>query len=686
MDVRPCACHDHHPLKRQAPTPPPETAEAGDPVDFRTGSGFDPANLDRSVRPQDDFYKFAVGGWKKSHPIPDHKMSVGAFDGLAEANRTTLHNILTDLSSRTQVPGSDEQKLADYYASGMDQATIEAAGAKPLQPLFDGIESIDSLAALQTQVARLHSQGVSAFFSFGSSQDLKDSKKIIGETAQGGLGLPERDYYFKSDAKSVEIRQAYQKHIERTFQLLGDSPQAAAAGAQKVMEVETKLAGISLTMEELRDPNKLYNPHNRTQLEQMTPNLNWNQYLAERGLDKLDGLNVATPDYFKGLTKLLGETPLQDLKGYLRWHAIAANSWALSKPFEDENFEFNKVMTGVKTKNDRWKKVVTATEGAMGDALGREFVKQKFPPESKERVLNILHNIRAELHDDLSKLPWMGEATRKEAIQKLDAIREKIGYPDKWTDYSQLQVEKGPFVNNVISANRWAIQQDLNKIGKTVDPTEWGMTPAQVNAYYHPLNNEIVFPAGILQPPFFNPDADEAINYGGIGVVIGHEITHGFDDSGAQFDAQGNLRDWWTPDDKARFQERTQRIINQANDFKVGESHLNGPVVVGEAMADLGGVELAFDAFQRSREGKPATAKIDGFTPEQRFFLGYAQVWASNTRPEAELQQINTDPHPLSEFRVNGTLSNLPEFAEAFGAKEGDPMVRPKATSTLLWE
>ena len=383
---------------------------------------------------------------------------------------------------------------------------------------------------------------------------------------------------------------------------------------------------------------------------------------------------------------MLGDTPIADLKTYLRWNAISATAWGLSKPFTDENFSFSKVLSGVKVPSERWKKIVSATDNALGEALGQKYVEKHFPADSKARVQDMLKNIRAVLREDIQELSWMSPETRAAATAKLDSITEKIGYPEKWTDYSELQVDRGVFINNVLRANEFAVKKGLEKIGKPADPQEWGMTPPTVNAYYNPLANEIVFPAGIMQPPFFNPKADDAVNYGGIGAVIGHEITHGFDDSGAQFDAQGNLTNWWTDDDKARFQQRSEGIIAQANAFEVQPGlHLNGGLVVGESMADLGGAELSFQALQRSLEGKPHE-RVDGFTPEQRFFLGMAQVWANNERPEAERLQVTTDPHPVSRFRINGTLSNMPEFAEAFDAKPGDKMVLPEDQRVILWE
>lgn len=681
---RSCKCPHHQP--RQAP----HTIDAagGVPVDKASiDNGYDLANRDLSVRPQDDFYRFAVGGWKKSHPIPAEKASIGTFDLLNEGNRAALHKILEGLQSENPVPGSDDAKLKDYYASGMDTAAIEAAGTKPLQPLFDGIEAMQTRADVQKQVTRLQGMGVGALFSFGATPDYKDSQKIIAGLDQGGLGLPEREFYFKDDEKSKEIRREYVDHMKRTFVLLGETPEQAAASAQGAWNFELKLAELSMSVTELRDPAATYHIKTTDELQQMSPGWDWNGYFQDRGVKDLKSLCVGNERFVSGLGGVLDATPLEEVKDYLRWQTISAFSFALGSKFEDENFAFSKVLSGVEKRNERWKKIVSSTDNALGEALGRKFIETNFSPEAKSKVLDMIKNIRAVMREDIQELDWMDETTKKAALAKLDTVKEKIGYPEKWQDYSELEVVPGPFVQNVMNANVWANKQGLSKIGTQADPNEWGMTPPTVNAYYNPLNNEIAFPAGILQPPFFNPKADDAINYGAVGVVMGHELTHGFDDSGAQFDEKGNMRNWWTDESKARFNERMRAIVEQANGWKVQEGlNLNGELVQGEAAADLGGVEVAFQALQRSLKEKGDPGLIDGYTPEQRFFLGFAQVWANNERPESERMQVQTDPHPVAEFRVNGTLQNIPEFQEAFQVAPGDPMYKAPDKQISLWD
>lgn len=651
------------------------------------GSGLDPGNLDPTIRPQADFYQYATGGWQATHPIPPEQARRGTFSELAERNRAVLKGILEELAARTDLPvGSEEQKIADFYASGMDQAAIDAAGARPLQPLFDRIASLDSLQDLQGTVAEFHRKGLPALFGFGATQDYKDNTRVIAESFQGGLGLPDRDYYLADDEKSVKLRESYEAHVARMFGLLGDDADTAKASAEKVMALETRLARASLTKEETRDPSGLYHLHDRKQLAELTPHFSWEQYFADRGRADLDTVNVATPAFFSALDGMLTEVPLDDWKTYLRWHAINSTASYLSKDLDDANFDFKgRTLTGVTEQQPRWKRISSAVDGALGEALGKKFVEKTFTPESKVRVREMIVNIKAALAEDLDILPWMSDATRRQAQAKLNTFVDKIGFPDEWKDYSDLRIDRGVYVDNVLRANEFAVTQDLAKIGRPVNRGEWGMSPATVNAYYNPLMNEIVFPAAILQPPFFNPDADDAVNYGAIGVVMGHEVTHGFDDSGSQFDEQGNLRNWWTPEDRANFDVRAQRIVDQADAYEVQPGlHLSGKLVVGEALADQGGVELAYAAFQRSLVGKPRTL-LDGWNPEQRFFLGFGQVWAQNTRPEYERLQVTTDPHPVSRFRVNNTLANFPPFYEAFDVKPGDPLYRAPEDRGLLW-
>jgi putative endopeptidase len=643
------------------------------------GRGFDTKSLDASVQACQDFNQFANGGWVKSNPIPAAYPSWGRFNELAERNRDTLHQILEDAAKNTRAAkGSNEQKIGDYYASCMDEAKVEAEGLKPLLPELERIGRIKDRRGLQAEVARLHDSGVGVMFGFGSTQDAKQSTQVIGEADQGGLGLPDRDYYLKADDRSKAIREAYVKYVAKMFELMGDAPAKAEAEAGAVMALETKLAQASKTRVERRDPEANYHKTTLAELKQLTPAFSWADYFRDIGAPPVEAINVGQPDFFKELDKQLTAAPLADWQSYMRFHLVTSAAPALSSKFVQASFDFySTTLTGTKEILPRWKRCVSATNGALGEAVGQVYVEKTFTPEAKSRAVRMVQNLIAALHDDLQTLDWMSGATRAQATAKLDAFVRKIGYPDRWRDYSALQVDRGSYIENRFRAVRFESARDTRKIGKPVDRTEWGMTPPTVNAYYNPSMNEIVFPAGILQPPFFDPAADDAINYGGIGAVIGHEMTHGFDDQGAQFDAAGNLKNWWTPEDKEKFGARAGCVVKQFDAYEVEAGlHEQGKLVVGESIADLGGLKLAYLAFQKSLQGKPRPADVDGFTPEQRFFLGWAQVWADNVRPEFARLLAQTDPHPLARFRVNGPLSNMPEFAAAYQCKAGDPMVR----------
>jgi len=649
--------------------------------------GLDLASLDKTCKPCQDFYHYANGAWLKKNPIPPAYPSWSPAYELYERNREHLHQILEQAAAdRNAAPGSNEQKIGDFYGSCMDEPRVNAEGIKPLQAEFARIGALSDLAGLQAEVARLQGMGVEALFDFGSTQDAKNSSQVIGGAAQGGLGLPDRDYYTKTDEKSKQIRQQYVEHVAKMFELLGDDATKAAAEAKMVMALETKLAEASLTNVERRDPQKTYHKMNGVQLAALTPNFAWTTYFDQIGHPNIEFVDVQAPKFFAAVSEELKAAPLDDWKTYLRWHLVDAMAPALSDPFVNENFNFKgRVLQGTKELLPRWKRCVRATDANLGEALGQVYVQKYFPPEAKARALDMVNNLMAVLHDDLETLPWMGEATRQQALAKLAAFNKKIGYPDKWRDYSAYQVDRGPYVLNVARGAQFEFQRDLNKIGKPVDRGEWGMTPPTVNAYYNPELNEIVFPAGILQPPFFDPQADDASNYGAMGAIIGHEMTHGFDDEGRQFDAQGNLRDWWTPEDEKRFNERAECVEKQFDGYVVeGDLHENGKLVLGESIADLGGLTIAYRALEKALEGKPRTL-IGGFTPEQRFFLAYAQAWADNARPQAERLQATTDPHPLSRFRAIGPPSNMPEFEKAFDCKAGDPMVRSGALHCQIW-
>jgi putative endopeptidase len=650
--------------------------------------GFDIASLDRGASACQDFNQFANGGWVAKNAIPPAYSRWGRFEQLAEQNNDALHSILDSLTAKKNLkPGSNEQKIADYYSSCMDEPGIEAAGAKPLEPELTRINQIKDLAGVEEEVARFHAHRIPAIFGFGATQDYKDSRTIIAQAVQGGLGLPDRDYYTKDDAKSKETRDEYVKHVARTFELVGDDPDRAAAEARTVMNVETRLAENSVTRVQRRNPEANYHPMTKAQLLTLTPHFDWGQYFRNINLPEIDKINVGQPDYLKAADNLLTSIPVDDWKSYLRWHLVNAASNTLSSKFEQESFNFNgKYMQGTQEMLPRWKRCVASTDRAVGEALGQLYVEKTFTPQSKAHAQEMVKNLIAALRDDLTTLSWMSDETRKRAIAKLDAFVRKIGYPDKWRSYEALQVNRGAYYNNSVSTGEFEFKRNLGKIGKPVDKTEWGMTPPTVNAYYNPSMNEIVFPAGILQPPFYDPKADDAFNYGGIGAVIGHEMTHGFDDSGAKFDADGNLAMWWTPDDFKKFNDRTDCVVKQFDAFEVEPGlNQNGKLVVGESVADLGGLTVAYAAYRKSLEGKPRPATIAGFTPEQRFFLGWAQVWAGNVRPEAARLRVATDPHPLGRFRVNGPLSNMPAFAEAYQCKLGDTMMRPPDKRCQIW-
>jgi len=654
----------------------------------QTGHGFDLASLDKNTQACADFYQYANGGWLAANPIPAAYSSWGVAEVLQEKNRDVLHEILDSLAANTNAAkGSAEQKVGDYYATCMDEAKIEKEGIKPLAPVFEHIAAIKDVAGLQDAIAHFHSMGLHVVFSSDSTQDFKNSSEVTFEIYQGGLGLPDRDYYLKTDDDSKKTREAYVQHVTKMFELLGDDAAKAAAEAQTVMAIETKLAGASLTRVEMRDPSRIYHRMTVAQVKELAPAYDWDGYMKKLGVTAMTDVNVATPDFFtKAVNPMLTSVPVSDWQTYLRWHVINNTAPALSAAFVDEDFNFKgKVLQGAKENLPRWKRCVAGTDRVLGEAVGEVWVKKAFPPSAKARALEMVRNLEAALKDDIGTLSWMSPETKKQAITKLDAFLNKIGYPDKWRDYSALEIDRGPYVLNRVRAGAFEVKRDLNKIGRAVDRMEWQMSPPTVNAYYNPLINEIVFPAGILQPPFFDAEADDAYNYGGMGSVIGHEMSHGFDDTGAQFDATGNLKNWWTEDDLKNFKARAQCVINQFNGFEVEKGlNVNGKLVVGESIGDLGGLVIAYAAFQKATAGKPKKV-IDGFTPEQRFFLGYARGWATNMRPELARLITKTNPHPLPKFRVNGPLSNMPQFAEAFSCKAGDPMVRAEKDRCQIW-
>jgi putative endopeptidase len=643
--------------------------------------GFATTNIDKSCKPCDDFYQFAMGGWMKNNPIPADRPSWSTGAELQEKNLAALRQIAESSAAAKAAPGSNEQKVGDFYASCMDIAAIESAGLKPTADTFAAIDAINDRKALLAQIAALHNQGIQAVFDFSSTQDFVDSTRVIGDADQGGLGLPDRDYYTRDDERSKSLRTDYVAHVAKMFQLIGDPPEKAAAESQTVMNIETALAKASMTRVQLRDPQAVYHKLSAAQLKELTPDWPWDAFFAAVGLPGLTETNVGQPDFFKEVNRQLSATSLADWKTYLRWHALHSDAPALTEAIVQENFNFySKRLVGTAELQPRWKRCVQSVNLNVGEALGQVYVEKYFPPEAKARAKEMVLNLVAALRSDIPTLSWMTPETKKAATAKLEAFNIKIGYPDKFRDYSKLSIDRSSYLLNVRRASAFENTRELGKIGKPVDRNEWGMTPPTVNAYYNPTMNEIVFPAGILQPPFYDPKADDAINYGGMGAVIGHEISHGFDDQGSQFDPRGNLRDWWTGDDRKNFDERATCVEKQFDGYEVEPGlHQNGKLVLGESIGDLGGMAIAYAAYEKSLEGKPRPKDLDGFTPEQRFFLGWAQVWGTNQRPEAARLQANTNPHPLARFRANGPLSDTAAFAAAFGCKKGDAMVREQA-------
>ncbi|HJW09750.1 MAG TPA: M13 family metallopeptidase [Holophagaceae bacterium] len=648
--------------------------------------GIDPANLDVSVKPCQDFYTYANGGWMKAHEIPADKARFGAFDELYERNRAILHDILDEVSQRSDwKKGSVEQKVADFYASGMDEAAIEKLGwEKPLAPELKAISKLDDASGLAKILSELQAMGAPGAFGMFVGQDDKISTQYIVQVNQGGLGLPDRDYYLKDDAKSKGIREKYQAHVARMLELAGAQAEDARAQADVIVKLETKLAQASWTRVENRDPVKTYNKLTLAKLEKDAPGFDWPAYFHGRGVYPKD-LLVGQPSFFTAFAKLASETPAVQWRAYLRWHLLNARASALPKAFVDEGFAFRgKVLSGIEVQEPRWKRIQGAVDGGVGEALGQLYVKKAFSPEAKQKVLDMVANMRAVLAERIQGLDWMGAETKKAAIHKLDAFAVKMAYPDKWKEY-KFDVKRDDYVGNLRRAAEFRIQENLSKLGKPIDRKQWNMTPPTVNAYYSSNLNEIVFPAGILQPPFFDAKADDAVNYGGIGVVIGHEMTHGFDDSGSQYDADGNLKNWWTDADKKAYEARTGLVVKQFDAFEsLPGEHVNGKLTLGENIADLGGLKIAYAAWRKSLKGQEAPV-IDGFTGAQRFFLGFGTVWRQHVRPQTASMLLKVDPHSPGQFRVMGPLANLPEFYQAFGCADGSAMMRPASERPAIW-
>jgi putative endopeptidase len=635
--------------------------------------------MDRAVDPCTDFYRFSCGNWIRQNPIPADQAVWNVYMKLGDENHRYLWGLLEEAARPEPGRNPNQQRIGDYFQSCMDESAVEKAGAAPLRKDLDAIGALRSASQLPSLIARLQleTRGESMLFGFGSNQDFADSSRVIAFADAGGLGLPDRDYYLKDDAKSRETRAKYLEHVRKMLELLGDTPAAAAKGAGTVMAIETALAKASLTRVERRDPYKLFHKYTRNQLVALTPAFKWGEHLAAAGMPSLAEFNVTQPAFYKELNAQLKSRPLTDWKVYLRWHLVHARARYLSSAFERADFDFySSHLRGVKEMKPRWKRCVEYVDRDLGEALAQEFVRKTFTPDTKARALAMTHEIQKAMEQDLHDLPWMGEETRKQALAKLHGMVDKIGYPEKWRDYTSLEVVRGDFAGNVNRATVFESRRQLAKIGKPLDRGEWQMTPPTVNAYYDPQMNDINFPAGVLQPPLFDPKTDDAPNYGNTGGTIGHELTHGFDDEGRQFDAKGNLKDWWTKTDAAEFEKRAACISDQYSHYTiVDDIKINGKLTLGEDTADLGGELLAYIAWKNATRGQDLKT-VDGLTPDQRFFVGFAQWACGDERVENKRLSAITNPHSPDEYRINGVVSNMPEFRNAFACKAGQPMVR----------
>lgn len=649
----------------------------------------DATNMSSEVKAGDNFYEYANGAWLKNAVIPASETGWGSFNELREFNQKALKTICEDLvaSSEKNGKGTIKQKVADFYASGMDEAAIEKSGLTPVKPLLDRISNIKNYVGLLDEIANLYLDGADPLWGLAIDQDDKNTTAVVPKFYQGGIHLPDRDYYFKMDERTKNIRAAYQLHIFGTFKLLGSTDAEAQTAVKDIIKFEEALAKASMTRVEQRDPEKLYNKMTIEDLEKICPQMNWVIYMKKIGITN-PYVIVGQPKFLAEINNLLKTTQLDDWKTFLRWSIIKDALPYLSSGFVNEDFNMAKALSGQKELQPRWKRVSTMTDGVLGEALGQIYTEQHFKPEAKERMLGLVENLTKVYDKRIENLDWMSAETKTKARQKLAAFIRKIGYPDKWKDYSALSIDRSKtYFDNVLAARRFLYKTLTTRIGKPVDKTLWQMTPPTVNAYYNPTMNEIVFPAGILQYPFFDNDADDAVNYGGIGAVIGHEMTHGFDDEGRQYDADGNLKDWWQPEDSKKFDAKAQVVVNQFNSYTVLDTmHVNGKLTLGENLADLGGLSLAYEAYKTySPQAKIGNTTWDGFTADQRFFLSWAQVWRTKLRDETLAQRILTDPHSPGQHRCNGPLSNMTEFYEAFGVKQGDKMWRPETERAKVW-
>jgi len=643
------------------------------------------ADFDSSVKPADNFYQYVNGNWLKNNPIPATEAAWNNFSIIHDNNLTNLRNILEAAASGKNESGSTQQKVGDFYATAMDSSKLNESGIKALESEFKAIEGLKSSADLPALIAQI---GVRPLFEINIGADSKASIQNITTLGQGGLGLPDMDYYLNTEASAKTIREQYLTHIQKMFRLMGESESSATAISKKIFELEKSLAGVSMTRVELRDVEAQYNKKSLKDFTASAPGFNWSDYFKTLGIEgKVNDLIIAQPKFFTGVNALSTSVSTADWKNYLRWNLISSAAGKLSDDFVQENFNFyGTVLNGSKTLKPRWKRAVQQADASVSDLLGQLYVEKYFSPESKKKVNSIVDNLIAAYKERITSRDWMSAQTKKEALHKLETIIRKLGFPDKWRDCSSLEIKRDAYVLNYFRSNTFEFNFMADKLGKPVDKTEWGMTAPTVNAYYNPSFNEIVFPAGIMQPPFFNPEADDAVNYGAIGAVIGHELTHGFDDQGCQYNAEGNLKNWWTKEDSLKFKEKTNKVVEQFNHFKVLDSlHINGALTLGENIADLGGLTIAYYAYQKSLEGKPQPSMIDGFTGNQRFFISWAQGWRGNMREEYLKQLIKTNPHSPNNARVMAPLANMKEFYEAFNVKPENKMFRAEKDRPEIW-
>lgn len=649
-------------------------------------SGIDLANLDTTVAPGTDFYQYACGGWMKNHPLTDEYPQFGSFHQLAENNNKQLQELITEIAATEHTPGSIDQKIGDLYKIAMDSVKLNKDGAAPILPLLQKIAAIKSSADVMPMMAELVNEGVGSYFGFGVSADEKNSSMNIFQIGQGGIALGEREYYLDTDSATQKIRDEYKKHLVKMFQLVGDDAATATQKMEYILEIETAIAKASKSRAELRDPEANYNKMTLDEFKKLTPDMDWDTYLNAIGAKGVDELIVGQIAPLQEVNKLLKTFPVEKHIAYLQARVIRNAASYLSDDFRAEVFNFSgKVLSGAKEDRPRWKRTIGEIDDVLGEAVGQMYVQKYFPAAAKERMQHLVKNLQTALGERISNLEWMGDSTKQKALEKLNAFTVKVGYPDKWKDYTTLEIKNDSYWENMVRASRWELADEMGRIGKPVDKSEWLMTPQTVNAYYNPTTNEICFPAGILQPPFFDMNADDAFNYGAIGVVIGHEMTHGFDDQGRQYDKEGNLTDWWNAADAENFKKRAQVMVDFFNNIEVLPGlHANGEITQGENIADHGGLKVSYQAFKEATKDAPLPVK-DGFTPEQRFYLAYANVWASNTRDEMIRMLTRMDVHSLAKWRVDGALPQIQEWYDAFGITENDSLYIAPEKRVSIW-